>query len=74
VKLNAFPGENFEGVVEYIGQQTDPVARTLTARIRLKNAGALGFASACSASAHVEVAEAEKVALRKSSYRASRRV
>lgn len=37
VQLNAFPQEHFEGVVEYVGQQTDPVARTLTARIRLKN-------------------------------------
>jgi membrane fusion protein, heavy metal efflux system len=37
VQLNAFPDERFEGVVEYVGQQTDPVARTLTARIRLKN-------------------------------------
>ena len=37
VKLNAFPGETFAGEVDYVGQQTDPVARTLTARIRLKN-------------------------------------
>jgi len=37
VALNAFPGERFEGTVDYVGQQTDPVARTLTARIRLKN-------------------------------------
>jgi cobalt-zinc-cadmium efflux system membrane fusion protein len=61
VKLNAFPSENFEGVVEYVGQQTDPVARTLTARIRLKNEGArlrLGLFG----TAHVEVAEPSKVA------------
>ncbi|MBL8954806.1 MAG: efflux RND transporter periplasmic adaptor subunit, partial [Myxococcaceae bacterium] len=37
VKLNAFRSESFEGTVAYIGQQTDPVARTLTARIELKN-------------------------------------
>lgn len=37
VHLNAYPGEHFEGRVEYIGQQVDPVARTLNARIRLKN-------------------------------------
>lgn len=38
VRLNAFPDERFEGAVEYVGQQTDPVARTLTARVRLQNA------------------------------------
>ncbi len=37
VQLNAFPQKHFEGVVEYVGQQTDPVARTLTARIRVEN-------------------------------------
>jgi cobalt-zinc-cadmium efflux system membrane fusion protein len=37
VQLNAYPRERFEGVVEYIGQRVDPVARTVTARIRLKN-------------------------------------
>lgn len=37
VQLNAFPREHFDGVVEYVGQQTDPIARTLTARVRLKN-------------------------------------
>lgn len=37
VQLNAFPSERFEGTVEYVGLQIDPVARTLTARIRLKN-------------------------------------
>jgi cobalt-zinc-cadmium efflux system membrane fusion protein len=39
VHLNAFPDEHFEGKVEYVGQQIDPVARTLNARIRLKNRG-----------------------------------
>ncbi len=37
VLLNAYPKEHFEGAVEYIGQQVDPVARTVTARIRLEN-------------------------------------
>jgi membrane fusion protein, heavy metal efflux system len=35
--LNAYPKERFDGVVEYIGKQLDPVARTVTARIRLVN-------------------------------------
>jgi cobalt-zinc-cadmium efflux system membrane fusion protein len=37
VELNAFPKRRFAGVVEYIGRQIDPVARTVTARIRLTN-------------------------------------
>jgi len=37
VHLNAYPDEHFAGSVEYIGQQIDPVARTVTARVRLKN-------------------------------------
>lgn len=37
VHLNAYPEQHFEGEVEYVGQQIDPVARTLNARIRLKN-------------------------------------
>lgn len=37
VELNAYGKRTFSGSVEYIGQQVDPVARTLTARIRLKN-------------------------------------
>jgi cobalt-zinc-cadmium efflux system membrane fusion protein len=39
VMLNAYPGEHFEGVLEYIARQIDPVARTLTARVRLRNEG-----------------------------------
>lgn len=35
VQLNAYPNERFAGRVEYIGRQVDPVARTVTARIRL---------------------------------------
>lgn len=63
VRLNAFPKEPFAGVVDYIGQQTDPLARTLTARIRLKNEGArarLGLFG----SAHVEVAHEGESALK----------
>jgi cobalt-zinc-cadmium efflux system membrane fusion protein len=37
VHLNAYAGEHFHGTVEYIGQQIDPVARTVTARVRLEN-------------------------------------
>lgn len=37
VTLNAFPDTPFDGTLEYLGQQIDPVARTLTARIRLTN-------------------------------------
>ncbi len=37
VHLNAYPSEHFPGTVEYIGQQIDPVARTVTARVRLRN-------------------------------------
>lgn len=37
VQLNAYSRERFQGVVEYVGHQVDPVARTVTARIRLKN-------------------------------------
>lgn len=37
VALNAYPKERFTGVVEYVAQQIDPVARTLTARVRLVN-------------------------------------
>lgn len=37
VELNAYPKERFDGSVEYLGRQIDPVARTVTARIRLTN-------------------------------------
>ena len=37
VTLNAYPDERFDGKVEYIGKQIDPVARTVNARIRLTN-------------------------------------
>ncbi len=41
VRLNAYPDERFVGVVEYLGQQVDPNARAVTARVRLKNRGGL---------------------------------
>jgi membrane fusion protein, heavy metal efflux system len=41
VELNAYPKERFHGVVEYIGQKVDPVARTVTARIRVQNRASL---------------------------------
>lgn len=37
VRLNAYPGETFEGDVETVGKQLDPVARTVTARILVRN-------------------------------------
>ncbi len=39
IELNAFANERFEGKIELVGQQMDPVARTLTARIRILNRG-----------------------------------
>lgn len=41
VRLNAYPTELFEGTVEMIGNQLDATARTVTARIVLKNRGSL---------------------------------
>jgi len=37
VRLDAFPGELFEGVVHYIGSQLDPDTRTVQARVVLPN-------------------------------------
>jgi cobalt-zinc-cadmium efflux system membrane fusion protein len=37
VQLNAYPKERFNGSIEYLGRQIDPIARTVTARIRLAN-------------------------------------
>lgn len=39
VTLNAYPNETFGGKVEYVGRQIDPVARTVTARVKLTNRG-----------------------------------
>lgn len=41
IRLNAYPNERFDGRVEYVGQQVDPTARAVTARVRLKNRGGL---------------------------------
>lgn len=41
VHLNAYADEHFHGKVEYIGQQIDPVARTVRARIVLENSRGL---------------------------------
>lgn len=38
IELNAYPNERFAGTLEYIGQQVDPVARTVIARVRVSNA------------------------------------
>lgn len=37
VRLDAFPGELFEGVVDYVGSQLDPDTRTVQARVVLPN-------------------------------------
>lgn len=37
VQLNAYPKEVFNGSIDYIADKIDPVARTVTARIRLQN-------------------------------------
>ncbi|MCA9717877.1 MAG: efflux RND transporter periplasmic adaptor subunit [Myxococcales bacterium] len=37
VRLNAYPDESFAGVVEYVSHQVDPGARTLSARVPLRN-------------------------------------
>ncbi len=61
VQLNAYPGDSFAGFVEYVGQRTDPVARTLTARIKLRNDGdrlRIGLFG----TAHVELAESSQAA------------
>ena len=41
VELNAYANEPFVGTIEYVGRQIDPVARTVTARVRLENRGDL---------------------------------
>lgn len=37
VSLNAYPKEHFVGSIDTISQKIDPVARTVTARVRLEN-------------------------------------
>jgi membrane fusion protein, heavy metal efflux system len=41
VRLNAYPTEALEGKIETIGRQLDPAARTVTARIVVRNHGDL---------------------------------
>ncbi len=41
VRLNAYPQDLFEGTVETIGRQLDPAARTVIARIVVRNRGDL---------------------------------
>ncbi len=41
IQLNAYPKEAFTGSIEYLGQQIDPTARTVVARIRIVNRGHL---------------------------------
>lgn len=57
VQLNAFPGEHFHGTVDYLSQQIDPAARTLTARIRVANAD-LRLRLGLFGRAHVELGDA----------------
>ncbi len=59
VELNAYPKERFAGSVEYLGQQVDPVARTVTARVRLANRDDI-LRIGLFGSAHVSVAEETK--------------
>ena len=57
VRLNAYPELPFVGLVESIGRQIDPVARTAVARVRIKNqdgalkAGLFGVAKLTAGSA-----------------------
>jgi cobalt-zinc-cadmium efflux system membrane fusion protein len=41
VRLNAYPGEAFDAKIETISRQLDPAARTVTARILVRNHGDL---------------------------------
>lgn len=64
VHLNAYPNEHFPGSVEYVGQQIDSVARTVTARVRLKNHDGLlriGLFGTCQISLGGEASEPKLV-------------
>lgn len=37
IELNAYTNQRFQGAVEYLGNEIDPAARTILARIRLSN-------------------------------------
>ena len=60
VELNAFPGEHFHGAVDYVSQQLDPAARTLTARVRVSN-DELRLRLGLFGRAHIELTDASKV-------------
>ncbi|MDP1830073.1 MAG: efflux RND transporter periplasmic adaptor subunit [Archangium sp.] len=60
IELNAFPKEHFHGAVDYVSQQIDPAARTLTARIRVSNAD-LRLRLGLFGRAHVEQGDASTV-------------
>jgi cobalt-zinc-cadmium efflux system membrane fusion protein len=59
VLLNAHPGQPLQGVVESVGHQVDPVARTVVARIALRNAGGL-LRLGLFGTAHVVLASADR--------------
>ncbi len=58
VELNAYPEEHFHGTVDYVSQQIDPAARTLTARIRIPNDEKARLRIGLYGRAHVDMAEA----------------
>lgn len=59
LELNAYPGGHFHGTLDYVSQQIDPMARTLTARIRVTNdTGKLRLG--LFGRAHVDVGEPDK--------------
>jgi membrane fusion protein, heavy metal efflux system len=67
VHLNAYAAEHFAGTVEYIGQQIDPVARTVTARVRLENSKGLlrlGLFGTCQVSTGAGDAAAAKLVVK----------
>ncbi len=57
VELNAYPGEHFHGTVDYVSQQIDPAARTLTARVRISNDEKSRLRLGLFGRAHVEIGE-----------------
>lgn len=57
VELNAYPGEHFHGTVDYVSQQIDPAARTLTARVRIPQDEQQRLRLGLFGRAHVAVAE-----------------
>ena len=59
VQLNAFPEEHFHGAVDYVSQQIDPTARTLTARVRVSNEG-LRLRLGLFGRAHIELTDSSE--------------